>query len=347
VDGTEVIPTKSEHPPAVPLEDGSIIEIRKKRFEYNYPPKDYRFQAVIDSPAGVKRSLRMSMIEAAQIFTPTAPRVMPPPLLAPRNIGVELVSRALEDEGQNSVVIESEKDLIVVEEEEEYEEPLHAAPLISRSSSSPVHRSPPQVITPQRAQRIITTPRRRSEPSLHKAVLIRSAQRAFQESQEKEREAIDEQEVELTISPTHFSEDEEDEVANGLIEIPDLPDDIEEGDETLTPSKPTKGSLRRSFEAVKGILPIKWMTGGSKNADEDEEANDKEEEVCVRSDFKNGILKTLSCLKFLLRVIVNTLMTKMAQTVRMRMSWKRYKLLKRACFLSRHGFWSVTVVTLS
>jgi hypothetical protein len=301
VDGAKVFPSMSDNPIAVPLEDGSIIEIQKKRFEYNYPPKNYRARAIIDSPMNARRrSLRMSMIEAAQVYTPNPPRVMGAQQ-GPSNEMADLVALMVDGDAENSVVIESEKDVIVLEQVEDVNDghevqrlvQLPPAPLISKSPSTPVRLASPMytpVNNPSPKSGRMTNGRRRSEPSLHKAVLLRSAQRAMQERQREEQE---EMEVELVVSPVHFSENDEDEAADGVngpvAEIPDEDSEDEEGDLTYTPSRPVR-ALRKSFEAVKGMLPFNWSSSPTPEPEVKQMGEDEHEDEVSPIYIKHAIL---------------------------------------------------------
>ncbi|QRW13328.1 FHA domain protein [Ceratobasidium sp. AG-Ba] len=251
----------------IPIMNNSQIEIFRKRFVFEYPSKELRAK-VRAEPATVKprRTLRLSMIQSAQVFTPSKPNDNQTPkshrrrrsetlaeqLQSPikpfsparptpvSNIGHETLTTADEEReitlvgargAQSVVVLEEEKDLVVVEavgddsddeglsdEEEiikdkENENPFdvgrssaHSSPAPSAASSrspafaagaprraytSPytpnrptLNRSSASVPAPvpppapaQTPQQPVRTPARRPRFSLHKAVLLRSAQR--------------------------------------------------------------------------------------------------------------------------------------------------------------------------
>ncbi|TFY75764.1 hypothetical protein EWM64_g8247 [Hericium alpestre] len=80
IDNCPVFPSSSasgsEHATTVPLANNSHIEIHKKRFRFEYPPKPIR-AALLATPSpqkvganGNRRALRMSMIQSAQVFSP-------------------------------------------------------------------------------------------------------------------------------------------------------------------------------------------------------------------------------------------------------------------------------------
>lgn len=152
-------------PTIVPLVNGSYFEVHKKRFQFNYPPKEIRQQ--LFTPEGKRRkSVRMSMILSANVFSPRPSanprenlRVLQSPLkpFAHQPEVVKLV------DGNHPRVVEEEQDLIILEDVQP--SPPQESP--TRSQTMP---SLPQ-------QQVFKTPRRRSAPSLHRAVLIRSAQR--------------------------------------------------------------------------------------------------------------------------------------------------------------------------
>ncbi|KAH7337515.1 hypothetical protein B0J17DRAFT_430267 [Rhizoctonia solani] len=255
----------------IPIMNNSQIEIYRKRFIFEYPSKELRIKAMAE-PMTVKpkRTLRLSMIQSAQVFTPSKPTTdvstpkshrrrrsetlaeqlqspikpfspaRPTPL---SNMGHESLSTADEERevtlvgpggAQSVVVLEEEKDLVVVEaigEDSDDEDlsddeeiimdkenenpfdlgrsPAHQqgkaassapAPVVQRSLSAGtpqsssytpkrpnLHRnaasapaptsSPAPASTPQPAR----TPARKARFSLHKAVLLRSAQRQLVE----------------------------------------------------------------------------------------------------------------------------------------------------------------------
>ncbi|KAJ1301199.1 hypothetical protein OPQ81_003610 [Rhizoctonia solani] len=136
----------------IPIMNNSHIEIYRKRFVFEYPSKELRIKAMAE-PMSVrpKRALRLSMIQSAQVFTPSKPttdastpkshrrrrsetlaeqlqspiKPFSPARPAPlANMGHETLSSADEERevtlvgpggAQSVVVLEEEKDLVVVE----------------------------------------------------------------------------------------------------------------------------------------------------------------------------------------------------------------------------------------
>ncbi|KAI0027099.1 hypothetical protein K488DRAFT_62802, partial [Vararia minispora EC-137] len=76
VDGCPIYPSPSSGQTTVPLTNDTILEISKKRFRFQYPPKPIRaaLAAQINtptaSPSSRARTLRLSMIESLQVFAP-------------------------------------------------------------------------------------------------------------------------------------------------------------------------------------------------------------------------------------------------------------------------------------
>ncbi|KAI5116249.1 hypothetical protein M0805_007963 [Coniferiporia weirii] len=180
VDGCQVYPAKSTEsaPTTVPLPNGSTFEIHKKRFLFNYPPKELRPQLFTPGARTKRRgSLRMSMVHSAHVFSP-APSPNPRENLRVLQSPLKLASLA-EDapvtlvDGNHPRVFEEDQDLVILEDVEPKQafEPQSPTPVRSQNVPAlPRVQSPQQQLQPQ-------TPRRRSAPSLHRAVLIRSAQR--------------------------------------------------------------------------------------------------------------------------------------------------------------------------
>ncbi|CUA71771.1 Muscle M-line assembly protein unc-89 [Rhizoctonia solani] len=270
----------------IPIMNNSQIELYRKRFIFEYPSKELRIKAMAE-PMTVrpKRTLRLSMIQSAQVFTPSKPTAdastpkhrrrrsetlaeqlqspikpfspaRPTPL---SNMGHETLTADDEERevtlvgpggAQSVVVLEEEKDLVVVEAigdesddegfsddeeiimDKENENPFDIgrspayqngktaspAPAVQRSFSTGtpqgssytpkrpnLHRnaasapaqtpSPAPAANPQPAR----TPARKARFSLHKAVLLRSAQRQL-----VERERLNQLQVR---EPTIFDED--------------------------------------------------------------------------------------------------------------------------------------------
>ncbi|KAL4253373.1 hypothetical protein ABKN59_003888 [Abortiporus biennis] len=329
IDGCPVFPstTPSSGPVTVPLPNHSTLEINKRRFQFCYPPKELRpilLQTPSASPSGVddikkrRRTLRMSMIQSAEVFTPRPSqdprenlRILQTPLKTPfraqRRQSSPLkrgITAASEDEDEEEhdeeivlvetdhpKVVEEERDLVILEQVE-VEEPTSEEPEPPRLVQYPI---PQAAQPPPSLQR---TPRRRAHPraSLHRAVLIRSAQRAVMRMEmEKEEEEVDEVE-DTIIGGDEIMEDVEEEREEDLQQEYDEElhdeDEEEEGSEEQSRPPPSVFAWRKSLEAVAGGLTWPFRsTSPTKNEehshaqaeDEDEQditdANDEEEGV--------------------------------------------------------------------
>lgn len=263
IDGCQVYPNpvspnSQPHtlkPKTIPLTNNSEIEIHKKRFIFTYPPKNLRpiipptptptpntptcANGPGDGASARKRTLRLSMIHSAQVFSPRPSadpavnlKVLQTPLrtgssMSPVKSGgsslMEKLREAAEDadadtrreradgegdeeivlvDGNHPRVVQEEKDLVILEDVPYLPQPqssqpqmsarslLTSFPAIPRSNSpglknpiqpqplQPLAQSPPH--PPMQTSPPLQTPRRPgpTRASLHKAVLIRSAQRA-------------------------------------------------------------------------------------------------------------------------------------------------------------------------
>lgn len=277
IDGCAVFPASppSVNPVTVPLTNNSTIEIHKKSFQFCYPPKELRpiLLATPSNPTNDKhrrRTLRMSMIQSAQVFTPGPSadprenlRILQTPMKAPflrheprepspLKRGSAPDPEDMDDdeeivlvESNHPKVLEEEKDLVIlehVETEVPSEEPQR---MVQYPIPQPAQPSP-------QAPR---TPRRRLHPrsSLHRAVLIRSAHRtALKIEKEAEEEEQDVEEVEETIQP---------------VEMEDV-DEVDEEEEEQ-PKTSTSG-WRKSLEVVAGGLS--WAFRASSVSRDAEEA---------------------------------------------------------------------------
>ncbi|KAK7048068.1 FHA domain-containing protein [Favolaschia claudopus] len=215
VDGCMVFPNESSGTKTIPLANASELEINGKRFRFTYPPKEMR-AALAASPARPgNRALRLSMIASAQVFSPRPShdprenlRVLQSPLRlssprktsapgtpspSPRNQPTTAQLDAEEDDtitlvqGSHPRVVEEAKDLVILEDVEltaeeranAYTPPGSPSPN-GRARSGSVSAGVPGIrvspgTTPPAAPSAPKTPRRQS---LHKLVLLRSAQRA-------------------------------------------------------------------------------------------------------------------------------------------------------------------------
>ncbi|KDQ06279.1 hypothetical protein BOTBODRAFT_256201 [Botryobasidium botryosum FD-172 SS1] len=181
VDGCGVFPSEATgEATTVPLTNRSVLAIHNKRFIFEYPPKELRVKAFMTPRPKSRKSLRLSMINAAHILTPA--RGTPRHLSAALDLDVlrspvkpyaqSPLKEMREEEvrvvdGENVVVVEQEQDLVLLEELDE-----------DTSKSYPE----PQTPTPSTPIR----PRSNSKArmSLHKAVLVRNSRRALQRQEQ-------------------------------------------------------------------------------------------------------------------------------------------------------------------
>ncbi|KAJ6535009.1 hypothetical protein B0H19DRAFT_436698 [Mycena capillaripes] len=202
----------------VALANGSELEIHGKRFRFTYPPKDMRAALAASPARPANRALRLSMIASAQVFSPRPShdprqnlRVLQSPLRlaspsksrspsksklsspspTPRGRGAPAAdAHSDEDEdgdedvetitlvqGAHPRVVEEAKDLVILEDVEVAPGPApsHARSKSITSGPSSPSNSSTSSLAPPAPPSAPRTPRRQS---LHRAVLIRSAQRA-------------------------------------------------------------------------------------------------------------------------------------------------------------------------
>ncbi|KAJ6550990.1 hypothetical protein DFH09DRAFT_988552, partial [Mycena vulgaris] len=254
VDGCLVYPHEegSGKTKTIPLGNASELEIHGKRFRFTYPPKEMR-AALAASPARpANRALRLSMIASAQVFSPCPSpdprqnlRVLQSPFRAPfapasppSPSPAGTPPRASTDEhitlvqGSHPRVVEEARDLVILEDIE-----VAPAPSPSADRGRPANSAPQQPRTPRRQ-------------SLHRAVLIRSAQRARQQNVDAEEDETDTEEEEeevrslrlevVSVSSGSDVSDEED------AEVPVRGDDEEEEqDQDQAPRLGWRKSLER------------------------------------------------------------------------------------------------------
>lgn len=235
------------------------------------------------------------MIQSAQVFSPRPSpnprenlRILQTPIKTPfrgsnvrepsplkRGALMEEPEEDEEDEEEDIVLVETNHPR-VVEEDEDLVITEHVIP----RPPPPEPATPPtvQFPIPQPAQptpQMQQTPRRRPHPraSLHRAVLIRSAQRTAMRREMEREEEEEVEEVEETINDL-IEEEEEDQENN--------PMQVDENDHQR--STPRVSGWRKGIEAVKG-----WALGspsvpqdiqGEWDQD-DEQDEDAMEEVCI------------------------------------------------------------------
>ena len=249
-------------PTTVPLPNNSILEVHKKRFRFAYPPKHLRGALVaipptpVASPGTRRRALRMSMITSAQVFSPRPfadpqrnLQVLQSPLKAvfkpesdsdDEEVQEEETQQDAEEivlvESDHPQVVESDTDLVILDHVT-VTEPAAALPSPYRAPQMPV---PPQNWAPPR-----TPARRVPRASLHRAVLIRSAQRAALRHEMQREEERDAEEVESIMG-----EDED----VGMEDVEEeYEEEVKQEEEQQQRRTPVSG-WRKSLEAVKGGL---------------------------------------------------------------------------------------------
>lgn len=239
-------PAKSR-PTTIPLSNDSTIEIHGKRFRFSYPPKHARAAAAaaLSTPArpGLGSSTesprrRLSVITASKVFYPAPSpvplenlRVLQSPLRpyagvvrqpSPlRGRGVQNTveeEEEVEDEevvlvqGDRPRVVQEDKDLVILED-------LPPVSTGSEGTNGEGSSGSPKHIAPQAVRETLQTPQRKKagpRGSLHRAVLIRTAQRVQQD-------VVEEMEVEESMMINEDPSDESDVLA-------DEEDEFEEGD---------------------------------------------------------------------------------------------------------------------
>ncbi|KAF8586926.1 hypothetical protein K439DRAFT_1631219 [Ramaria rubella] len=331
IDGCQVNPSTSpgSSPTTVPLTNGSEIEIYKKRFRFEYPPKEIR-AALLATPRHQKsrRSLRMSMIQSAQVLTPQPSpsglskavrrgsikdnadweQIRSPIRMPDDNNGTQEMM-LLEGQGDDAVVVEEGKDLIILEQVENHSHDQKILSSPSKQTSRPVRsvafsipKATPSVrpaLVPQSTHSASGSPRtpmnrRRSALSLHRAVVLRSAQRA-QLERERERERSEEQqeedEVEAVVSPERelgplehtngFDENEEED--ENSEEIKDDPHIVHPNKISRQPAA-RGGVFRTSLDAMKKAIPLTFGWSTREDDDEDDDNNDGDNDDDEQSD---------------------------------------------------------------
>lgn len=220
IDGCPVFPTKptdgDNTPTTVPLLNGNTFEIFRKRFIFNYPPKSIRPQ--LFTPATARRkSIRMSLVNSAVVFTP-APSPFPHEnlrvLQSPLKISTLDQTVTLVD-GNHPRVFEEEQDLVILEDIEEQTDPVSPTPVRTEVLPSLHKQNSP-----------LKTPRRRAAPSLHRAVLIRSAQRVaiMRETQNlfmRAQNQVHQPEFNSNTEDDIDEGEEEEEVSNSILNLSD------------------------------------------------------------------------------------------------------------------------------
>ncbi|KAF8508715.1 hypothetical protein BU17DRAFT_70715 [Hysterangium stoloniferum] len=330
VDGCKVAPSKTPGTghPTVPLTNGSEIEIHNKQFRFEYPPKEIR-AALLSTPRHTKsrKSLRMSMIRTAQVYTPRAGGAgrLPPtprrgsikdnidwealrsPVRVPSAKDSTEEMALLDGTGDDATVVEEEADLIILEHvnnqiktvgvspsKQNATIPTRTVAFALPASTPPPPKAIPVPISarPVRAAAPHTPPhRRRSAPSLHRAVVLRSAQRVFfererqrqsemSEDEDEEQEVIAAVSPERDLGPFELNNDDDDEDEDGEDEA-----EIGQKIASISPSKNVPSStnqnpmsiLKAGFDVVKKIT-FDLATPEDTPLPDDQDDNDSEDD---------------------------------------------------------------------
>ena len=249
---------------------------------YTSPQKD-----VLMTPGTRRKMLRMSLIQSAEVFTPRPSkdptenlrilqsplkRKAPSPLKQQYNTQPttpkeeEVEEEIILVDGNHPHVVEEEKDLVILESVEVEVPPPQPSPPTPIRLGAFGRPANPQGTGANPYQ----TPRRKpGRPSLHRAVLIRSAQRAvFKQETEREEEEQEEKEVE------EFIAEEVEDLAEESEEDQEFTDEDEEqgGNGHVPQTTDESGGWRKSLGLVKGFgWPFRSSSAAPEEKDEDEE----------------------------------------------------------------------------
>ncbi|KAH9077726.1 hypothetical protein EDB83DRAFT_2345491 [Lactarius deliciosus] len=282
VDKCRVFPKTKPTTTIVPLSNNSELEINKKRFRFEYPPKALRPVLAFTPSASTSRSarkrvLRLSMIQSAQVFTPRPdpdPRVNLRVLQTPIRLNSSPLKQTVKQEqddqqdkedgtpirlveGNRPQVVEEEQDLVILEEVDAPEASAPSQHVHAPQAGAP-NAAPGFPLAPSHQPQQFQTPRRRSaRPSLHRAVLIRSAQRAAMRFEMEQEQELEEREVEEHVATIdeQMEVDEEDEGDEDAI-IEEFDEEVHQdgaGEGTESDSRPIFG-WRKSLEAFKSSI---------------------------------------------------------------------------------------------
>ena len=216
-DGFPLFPTATG-PTTVPLGNNTEIEVQRKRFIFTYPPKDLRAMILAtpepDRNGKRRKTLRMSMIASAMVFTPRPSqdprenlRTLQSPL-KPNYSSPLKPTHSEESEEEDIVLVESNHPNVVQDDEDNLV-------ILESVEVSKLPESPRRLVqfTPQPHQ--YQTPRREPRNSLHRAVLIRSAQRTAMKVEielEEEQEEMEVEDVVTELEETNLNDEYPEEV---------------------------------------------------------------------------------------------------------------------------------------
>ncbi|KAG2040487.1 hypothetical protein BDR03DRAFT_948906 [Suillus americanus] len=305
IDGCPVLPsTNASLPTTIPVSNNCEIEIHKKRFIFSYPPKQLRSSLYnIDSPVkseneggGGRRKLRMSMIHSAQVFTPRGKpssdplanlRILQSPLKqlvpSPRKPSAlknshipepdEIEEEIVLVESNTPHVVQEDKDLVILERVD-----VQAPP------------PTPSMQRPRPSMNIYKTPNKRTRPSLHRAVLIRSVHRAVmareEEEEEKEVEEVIVNEATVEEGEEHENDNDNDEEFNdeqGTAGNEHGASDEDGNDadlDTIEEPTPQPSTWRQSLNAVRArvVWPFRSSSIAPEENDDDKQDEHEDEE---------------------------------------------------------------------
>ena len=325
VDKCQVFPASATSHTTVPLTNNSEIEISKKRFRFDYPPKALRPVLAFTPQPSVsksarKRVLRLSMIQSAQVFTPRPdpdPRVNLRVLQTPIRLNSSPLKHArqttprqvhtnqLEEEcgtpirlveGNRPQVVEEEQDLVIMEEVDAPQHISQPNSLNVQSAAEPsgfINRMQSPVQAPQmggpypapafplshshQLQQFQTPRRRLGRPSLHRAVLIRSAQRAAMRIEMENEQEDEEREVEEHVIPVEEQmevdeEDQRDQDANIIEDFDEEAHEDGNGEDPGMDPRPTTPVLgwRMGLETFK--IGLQVLRSRSKSPEKNQHA---------------------------------------------------------------------------
>ena len=236
------------------------------------------------------------MIQSAQVFTPRPdpdPRVNLRVLQTPLRLNNSPLKHAhrsfqqdLDDnngsstpirlvEGNRPQVVEEELDLVILEE---VDAPEIGVPPQATPQQSPVRApqaAPGFPLAPSHQTQQFQTPRRRpARPSLHRAVLIRSAQRAAMRFEMDVEQELEEREVEEHVTPIEERmevDEEEERDRDAVIEEAEEEDEEDgDGEDTVPDSQPGAPVFgwRKSLETFRSSLQALRSPSRSPERDE-------------------------------------------------------------------------------
>ncbi|KAG8787996.1 hypothetical protein FRC19_010002 [Serendipita sp. 401] len=274
VDGSNFLPSEDEEvPTTIPLTNGSEWLISKRRFIFQYPPKDQRAKLLATPMPKSRKSLRMSMVTSAQLWTPTAQsgdladrlrslRSPVKPFHEKKDYQVTLV------EGDPLHFAQSTEEVVVVER-------------VEAKLDQEVPKKPSQ------------TPRKPRQSTLHKQVLLMNSHR--KQAPEVD-ESDEEKEVEAFILSDEDSDEdlEEDAAANPFITKSRLKskNSADTSNDSSMDKPLTAKSFRESLGALGSIRPFGRPSGVINSPHPQEKAPASATEPYQEDELAGGSSKT-------------------------------------------------------